>query len=1026
MKNKLNFRTGILVTTAVFALFARLNSAHAQDLYWDTNGSAAGFGNFAGAWNGTNLFWNSDPTGGAAGTLSSSTSALNKVIFAGAGNTGEVVVSGNQTVGSIDFANTGNLVALRVGTAGGPVMSLAVNGNITDSGVGFADVRVVNMNQSNAATILTANSISTGVISFAEESFSNAQFWSTGYNMTATTQFNLGRGNGNYTYTQTGGIVTVIEPTRGIAFNAGQPWSPTSSTRQHTYNLNGGELRVGRIGVNSQNDGNNNLTDIYSSNARLEFNDGTIQNVTPNGSLLFQNGLSFNTFNGTGSRDMQYNTSRPLVVALSGTGTHTINADGASSTVIVTPGAQFVDKTGENGTLRKTGLGNLIFTGGNPLAINSYTGSTTVSAGTVSTDYNRIAGIAASGGTDNLSDGYSAASQLVLDGGNYTMVGRGSATASSATGVTLAAGTSASALNVNVGSTAGLVIGQSVSNANLPAGTYIRRIIDGSTIELNAMPMQTTAQTGQTLNFGAATFNNTQTINDVSLLQNATVTVTPGAGTSTTLLSFGNVAGSGGLTKAGAGTLKLTGDITHSGTIAINAGTLEFASEGNKTIIAPLTGTVAGTFVKSGAGTLTMDSIPANGRHEFFGAVIVNGGTLVSAEAAEGFFRASSYTVNNGSALTGLGGSAFGYGPMGSLTVNAGGTFQTGFQEMGNVTLNGGTINLNPAGSFGGNSIALSRDVTVGGSSASIFQGSSRLALNIAGNPAGQTRAFNVADATGNSSADLIISSVVHNAHVANGTPGGNLTNLEKKGAGTMQLSGNNTYSGSTIVSAGTLLISGTGSINSTSEILVSAGATFQYNSTTALTKDLNLGSGAALGGSGVVGNVNLASGSLLKPGNSPGLLTASAATWAAGSTYQWEIDNATGTAGTNWDVFSVTGALDLSALSSSGQMNLVLQSLSIDNYSTTTPFSWTIAKAGSLIGDGLTDGADVTALFNINATAFNSGDLPTNGFKVEVGTTEGLRTLNLMAIPEPSTGSLMTLGLGGLVLTRLLRRKVS
>jgi hypothetical protein len=106
--------------------------------------------------------------------------------------------------------------------------------------------------------------------------------------------------------------------------------------------------------------------------------------------------------------------------------------------------------------------------------------------------------------------------------------------------------------------------------------------------------------------------------------------------------------------------------------------------------------------------------------------------------------------------------------------------------------------------------------------------------------------------------------------------------------------------------------------------------------------------------------------------------------------------------------------------------MNLVLESLSIANYSTSSPFSWTIAKAGSLIGDGLTDGADVTALFNINATAFNSGDLPTNGFKVEVGTTEGLRTLNLMAIPEPSTGSLMTFGLGGLVLTRLLRRKVS
>ena len=39
-----------------------------------------------------------------------------------------------------------------------------------------------------------------------------------------------------------------------------------------------------------------------------------------------------------------------------------------------------------------------------------------------SPNYNQIAGSAATGGTDNLSNGYSAASQLVLDGGNYTMV----------------------------------------------------------------------------------------------------------------------------------------------------------------------------------------------------------------------------------------------------------------------------------------------------------------------------------------------------------------------------------------------------------------------------------------------------------------------------------------------------------------------------------------------------------------------------------------------------------------------------
>jgi hypothetical protein len=189
------------------------------------------------------------------------------------------------------------------------------------------------------------------------------------------------------------------------------------------------------------------------------------------------------------------------------------------------------------------------------------------------------------------------------------------------------------------------------------------------------------------------------------------------------------------------------------------------------------------------------------------------------------------------------------------------------------------------------------------------------------------------------------------------------------------------------------------------------------------------LESNGLLGGSGAVGNVELKSGSLLNPGNSPGLLTAASSSWAAGSTYIWEIDQASGgTAGVNWDVFSVVGALDLSALSPTAQMNLVLNSLpSMDDFSPSIAYSWVIAQAGSFIGTGLADGTNVTSLFNIDAADFNSGVGPGGGFKVEVGTdANNLRTLNLMAIPEPSTGSLIMFGLSGLVLTRLLRRKVS
>jgi fibronectin-binding autotransporter adhesin len=806
-KNHLNRFAGI--HTAIATILVLSSAAQGTPLYWDTNGTAADFGNFAGAWDGTNLFWNSDATGGAGGTLTATPTSSDALSIVGAGATGVIVVSGTQTAASIDFANTANLAAMRVGTAGGPVMSLNVTGDITDSGAGGADLRIVNMNLSNAATILTANSITIGVVNFAEESFGNAQYWTTGYNMTMATQFTLGRGNGNYTYTQSNGIITVNDTNRGVSFNTAS--NNTSNTRLHRYIFDGGEIRVARIGVNVQNDGNNNNSDQWSSTASLEFNDGIIQNVAANGSLLFQNGLAFKDYTGVGTKDIQFNTQLPLTVALSQTGTHTLNANGANSTIIVTPGAQLVDKSGEAGTLTKIGLGNLILTGGGPVAVNSWTGATTVTAGNVTTDFSLIGGQAATGGTDSLSNAYSAASQLVLNGGNFELKGRSSAVATSETGVTLPAGTAASSLNVSMTSTAGLVVGQSVTNDNLPAGTYIRRILSGTQVELSAMSTSTTAQTGRTLNFGAADFANTQTINSVDLQLDATATVTPGTGTSTTLLSFVDVTGSGKLTKAGAGVLKLTGTVSHTGPTAINAGTLEFASSSDQTITAAITGTASGTLVKSGSGILTINSAP--GANSFNGAVIVNEGTLANADSGKGLLWASSFTVNNGGILT-VSSSGLGFGPMGALTVNAGGIFRGGFQTLGSVTLNGGTID--GTGGFGSNNFVLGSDVTVGGSSPSIIQGTQRLALNVPAGAIGDTRTFNVGDATGDAAADLTITCVVHNAHVANGQPGSNSTNLQKTGAGTLVLSGVNTYTGETIVNEGTLAVNGTSLHNST------------------------------------------------------------------------------------------------------------------------------------------------------------------------------------------------------------------
>ncbi len=86
---------------------------------------------------------------------------------------------------------------------------------------------------------------------------------------------------------------------------------------------------------------------------------------------------------------------------------------------------------------------------------------------------------------------------------------------------------------------------------------------------------------------------------------------------------------------------------------------------------------------------------------------------------------------------------------------------------------------------------------------------------------------------------------------------------------------------------------------------------------------------------------------------------------------------------------------------------------------------SYVFAQATSMTGFSTTVGTDITSLFNISTSGITS--LPSaNPFSVEVGLAGGFVTLNLMVIPEPSTGALLGFGLGGLVVTRLLRRKQS
>jgi autotransporter-associated beta strand protein len=260
--------------------------------------------------------------------------------------------------------------------------------------------------------------------------------------------------------------------------------------------------------------------------------------------------------------------------------------------------------------------------------------------------------------------------------------------------------------------------------------------------------------------------------------------------------------------------------------------------------------------------------------------------------------------------------------------------------------------------------------------------------------------------------------------------------NLTKSGAGTLKVTAaNSTFSGISTVSAGTLLVDTSANVSTSSSIV--NGGLLKVNGTAG---GVTVNNGGSLGGSGTVGAVTLNSGGLLKPGNSPGSLTADSAIVLGGSTYTWEISSLTGTAGTTWDLFSVTKSvtslLDMSAITGTGtdKWNLVVTADSgFAGWTGTGSYEYIFAQAANLsLNSNFSTavGTDVTSLFNITTSGItslpNASFNPSGDFKVVVGSANGLTTLNLMAVPEPSTASMFGLGLAGLVVTRLLRRKNS
>jgi len=214
--------------------------------------------------------------------------------------------------------------------------------------------------------------------------------------------------------------------------------------------------------------------------------------------------------------------------------------------------------------------------------------------------------------------------------------------------------------------------------------------------------------------------------------------------------------------------------------------------------------------------------------------------------------------------------------------------------------------------------------------------------------------------------------------------------NVTQAGSGTLVFGGTNTYTGATTISAGTLIVASGGSTYASSAVSVAAAGT--------------------LGGCGTVNGTVALSGAL-SPGDTAGAvgtLTTGAATVNTGSAMTIDFTgNVSGVAGTNWDLWTINGALNLNATSGSPTTLTLNTTAGLTGWDNAQNYSWKIMGATSVVGFGADEFAVVSTNF--------SDDNALGGGTFSVANVGNDVMLNFTAVPEPATIGLLALGAGAL-----------
>ena len=838
---KLIGRIALLVAMVASMGLILSQQASAVDLYWDVNGATAGTGG-TGAWNPTSNFW-LDPVntvwdpwtpndgttvayfGGTAGTVTVSSPILraDSLVFTVTGYT--------VAASTLTLMNNANVTVNPTFTA---TISSAIAGTAGLNKTGTGALTLSGTNTYTGTTTVSAGTLTLG----ANNVLADASFVAV---------------NGG-----TLDVNTRTDTVAGVSLQSGSITSTTGTlTSNSTYDMQSGTVSAilaGSLGLNKTTAGTVTLSKANTYTGLTNITAGTLAYGITNAI-----GAGAVTVNGaTAVLDMgaSYTDSVGAVIldgggSITGTGTSTLTSTAAWD---VRNGSVSAILAGTAG-LNKTTAGTVTLSG-----VNTYTGTTTITEGTLAygiTNAISTGAVTVNGATAVLDLGAShtdSVGAVILDGGG------------SITGTGTSALTGTAAWDVRNGSVSAILAGTQALNKTT-AGTVT---LTGA----NTYSGITTVGGGTLkLDFSAAGAAATQIINAASVL---TMGGAPSLGGGT-LLVVGNATGNDCQTfasttiNAGASSIQFTNSVaTGTPTLALKAitrnagGTVDFklpsagavtttnanvggilggyatvggtdwaANDGSGNIIAlasysPTWVTNANvdcaTAGTTTSGALTINSLRINantGTTTLGGATTITTGGILETAAV----GANDVTIT-GSTLTGTGLTVIQNNTSGSLTIASQIIGANTLTKSGDGTLiltaantytgttyvNAGTL------AYGASNVISTGGVTVNGATAVLDMGNNQSDSvgTVIVDGGGQILGTGTSTLTSTAAFDVRSGSV---SAILNGTSG-----LNKTTAGTVTLSGANTYTGLTSITAGTLAY-GASDVISTGAVTVN-GAT--------------------------------------------------------------------------------------------------------------------------------------------------------------------------------------------------------